>query len=97
MACPDFPIHLDEALRALDVLPPELRGVQALRLLLESLHEMQTPAPLPPAPESPLEDYIAMENAYALGARCLNLDGNLIVITRVALLKLLRQFRSIEP
>ena len=97
MSAPDFPVHLDEALRALDGLHSNLRGVQVLRLLLESLHEMQKSAPpTPPAGTSPLEDYVVLENAYALGAKCLDLEGNLIVIPRDGLLKLLRQFRRIE-
>lgn len=95
MAAPDLPAHLGEALRALDCLHSGLHGVQVLRLFLESLHEMQIP--LPPAPPAPLEDFVAMENAYALGARCLTLDGNLIVIPRVALLELLRKFKDISP
>ena len=97
MSAPDMPVHLDEALRALDGLHANLRGVQVLRLLLEELHEMQKAAPpTPPAGSSPLEDYVVLENAYALGARCLDAEGNLIVVSRDGLLRLLRQFRRTE-
>lgn len=99
MATPDLPVHLDEALRALDCLHSNLRGVQALRLFLEALNECRPAFPLRPdaTPTPPLEDFVAMENAYALGARCLTPDGGLIVIKRVALLELLRKFKDIEP
>ncbi len=88
MPAPDMPVHLDEALRALDSLHSNLRGVQELRPFLDALHEMQIP--LPPVPTHPLADYVRMEQAYAAGARCLDRDGTLIVIPRAALLELLR-------
>lgn len=99
MVAPDLPVHLDEALLALDSLHANLRGVQVLRLFLEALNECRPAFPLRPdaAPPPPLEDFVAMENAYALGARCLTLDGDLIVIPRVALLELLRKFKDISP
>lgn len=90
MAAPDFPVHLDEAVRALDCLHGNLRGTQVIRQFLASLEEMQPIVPLPPLP---LEDYCNLETAYALGAKCLDPHGELIVIRRSALLEMLRTVR----
>ncbi len=89
MATGDLPVQLGEALRALDGLPPDLRGVPALRQFLESLHEMQTPPPTCPD-YLPFPDRVRLEYAYSLGARCLTLDGRLLVLERATLFELLR-------
>lgn len=84
----DLPVHLDEALQALDTLHANLRGVQVLRQFLESLHQMQTP---PPSIDLlPMADRVRLEQAYDQGTRCLTLDGRLLVLERATLLALLR-------